>query len=356
MSQPTIKDVAARAGISTSTVSRAMRGAPRISAETREAVFRAMEELGYRPNAAARTLAHRRSHTIGVLVTDLHSHFYPEVLDGIESVAEEHGYTVVIMSGKRRAAAEQAALSTLLELRVDGIVCVASKLGRESLLEASRATPLALLTPTPRLPRVDCVRNDDVAGAKLVVDHLTALGHRSIAMIDGTEELAGVERRRGYEEAMTAAGLASEILVVPGGYTESGGYDAARQLLASADPPTAIFAANDDSALGVLNAVGEAGLEAPGDLSVVGYDNTTIAAVGHISLTTVHQPREEIGAATMRTLLQRIAQPKRPAQRIMIQPVLVSRSTSGPAPQRATHGRRRRTPEQTAIHSKAAAK
>jgi DNA-binding LacI/PurR family transcriptional regulator len=354
MNRPTIKDVAARAGIGKSTVSRVLRGSSRVSPETRETVLRAMDELGYRPNAAARTLVQHRSHTIGVLVTDLHSLFYPEVLDGIDAVAEEHGYTVLVVSGKRRARAEEAALRKLLELRVDGIVCVASKLGRQALLEASRATPVAILTPTPRLPRVDCVRNDDYAGATLVVEHLTALGHRRITMIDGTEERAGVERRRGYEEAMAAAGLGSEIRVVPGGYTERGGYGAAQLLLAGDDPPSAIFAANDDAALGVLNAVDEAGLDVPGDISVVGYDNTSVAALGHISLTTVHQPRTEIGAATMRAVLDRIERPKRPARRIVIPPVLVPRATSGPVPQEMPPDRRRRArrPARTATNAK----
>jgi LacI family transcriptional regulator len=181
---------------------------------------------------------------------------------------------------------------------------------------------------------VDRVHNDDVAGGRLVVEHLTGLGHRRITMIDGTAERAGVERRRGYEEAMAAAGLASEIRVVPGGYTEAGGYDATQLLLGDGDLPTAIFAANDDTALGVLDAVHQASLDVPDDISVVGYDNTSIAALGHISLTSVHQPRTEIGAATTRALLERMERPQRPARRIVLPPRLVPRATSGPAPRR----------------------
>ncbi len=146
MSSPTILDVAARAGVSKSSVSRVLQGSPLVSEEARAAVLAAIEELGYRPNAAARTLARRQSHSIGVLVSDLHNPFFPMVLDGIDEVAEEHQYTSLIVRGKRRSQTEEHALGRLLELQVDGIVAVTERLSRAAIMEAARAAPLVTLT------------------------------------------------------------------------------------------------------------------------------------------------------------------------------------------------------------------
>jgi Bacterial regulatory proteins, lacI family/Periplasmic binding proteins and sugar binding domain of LacI family len=144
--------VVARAGVSKSSVSRVLRGSPLVSEEARAAVLHAIEELGYRPNAAARTLVGRQSNAIGVLVSDLYNPFFPMVLDGIDAVAEEHGYTSLIVMGKRRSQTEEHALGQLLERQVDGIVAVTERLSPEALVEAARSTPLAALTRTPRIP------------------------------------------------------------------------------------------------------------------------------------------------------------------------------------------------------------
>ena len=172
-------------------------------------MLRAIDELGYRPNAAARTLVRRRSNAIAVLVTDLHNLFLPEVVGGLDAVIESRGYTTLIVSGKQRERAEVQALHRVLELRVDGIVCATARLGRDALLDAARSTALVNLTRTPELPRVDSVVNDDHAGATLVVEHLAQLGHRRIAMIGDTDERAGADRIRGYRDAMVRLGLAS---------------------------------------------------------------------------------------------------------------------------------------------------
>ncbi len=333
MSRPTIRDVAARAGVSKSLVSRVLHDSPLVSEARRAAVLRAIDELGYRPNAAARTLVRRRSNAIAVLVSDLHNLFLPEVVGGLDAVMERRGYTTVIVSGKQREQAELQALHQVLELRVEGIVCATTRLGPDALLDAARTTALVNLTRTPELPRVDCVVNDDHAGATLVVEHLARLGHRRIAMVGDSEERAGTDRIRGYRETMTRLGLAAEIELAPGGFSESGGYRAATQLLDRRNPPvTAIFVASDLAALGVLDAAVEKGVDVPGRLSVVGYDNTTIAALRHISLSSVDQAASEIGALAADALLARIERPDRRARRIVIPPTLVPRRTSGPAP------------------------
>jgi DNA-binding LacI/PurR family transcriptional regulator len=327
---PTIKDVAARAGVSKSLVSRVLRESPRVSAERRAAVLRAVEELGYRPNAAARTLVRRRSHVIAVLVTDLHNLFLPEVLAGLDSVLEPAGYTTFVVSGKRRAHTEEEALSRLLEMRVDGVVCATARLKRGTLDAASREAAIVNLTRVPQLPGVDSVVGNDRAGARLVVEHLIELGHRDIAMIGDTEERAGADRIRGYRAAMRRAGLLEHIRVVPGGFTESGGHHATLALLRAASPPSAVVVASDLAALGALDAAVDAGIAVPRQLSIAGYDNTPFAALRHIGLTSVDQSATELGAVAAAALLARIDRRAGPARRVVIEPTLVPRATTGP--------------------------
>ena len=328
-------DVADRAGVSKSSVSRVLQSSPLVSEEARAAVLAAIEELGYRPNAAARTLARRTSHSIGVLVSDLHNPFFPMVLDGIDAVAEEHGYTSLIVRGKRRSQTEEHALGRLLELQVDGIVAVTERLSRAAIVEAARAAPLVTLTQTPRIPRVDTVVSDNREGAKLVIDHLVALGHTSIAMIADASEHAGAERIDGYKAALNGHRLARQVHVLNAPPTERGGYDATRDLLSQAGPVTAIFAGNDLCAFGVLDALAEHGLQVPRDMSVAGYDNTPVAALRTVWLTTVEQFAADIGAEAMRSVLARIKRRDRPARHLLVPPRLIERATTGPPRQLA---------------------
>ena len=330
MSSPTILDVAARAGVSKSSVSRVLQGSPLVSEEARAAVLAAIEELGYRPNAAARTLARRQSHSIGVLVSDLHNPFFPMVLDGIDAVAEQHGYTPLVVSGRRRGQAEEQALGRLLELQVDGVIAVTERLPRAIAVEAARSVPLVMLTQEPRIPRVDTVVSDNRAGAKLVVDHLVALGHRSIAMIADDREHAGAERIEGYAAAMTGHRLAREVRLVSAPLTERGGYEATRELLVDAASVTAIVAGNDLCAFGVLDALAEVGVRVPRDMSVAGYDNTPVAAFRAIGLTTVEQFATDIGTEAMRSVLARVSRRDRPARHVRVPARLIERATTGP--------------------------
>jgi LacI family transcriptional regulator len=188
-----------------------------------------------------------------------------------------------------------------------------------------------LLTQTPRIPRVDTVVSDNREGAKLVIDHLVALGHTSIAMIADAREHAGGERIDGYQAAMNAHRLARQVRVTSAPLTERGGYDATRGLLSEAGSVTAIFAGNDLCAFGVLDALAEHGLPVPADMSVAGYDNTPVAAFRAVSLTTVEQFATEIGAEAMRSVLARVKRRDRPARHVMVPPRLIERTTTGPA-------------------------
>jgi DNA-binding LacI/PurR family transcriptional regulator len=330
---PTIHDVARAAGVSKSLVSRVMSGRGVVSEASRQAVLEAVEAVGYHPNAVARSLVRRRTHTLGVLVSDLHNSFFAEVLDGIGATARTAAHQVVVVSGDRDPEREEELIRTLVELRVDGIVLASPQLCDGVIEGVARSIPVAVVARAVAAPGVDSVLNDDHRGAGLAVAHLVGLGHRRIAMLGGGDRAGATARRRGYEQAMERAGLADRVLVVEAGYAEDEGYRAARRLLARPGTPvTAIFAANDLSATGALNALDEAGFAVPGDVSLVGFDNTSIAALRHVALTTVHQDRHELGRRAAELVLDRYADRRRPPRTVVLQPSLVARRTSGPAP------------------------
>ena len=325
---PTILDVARLAGLSKSVVSRAMRGEASVSESSRSAVRAAAEALGYRANAVARSLVQRRTYNVGVMVSDLHNIFFAEVLDGLYAAAAQLGYRALLTTGNREPAAERRAIEQLLELRADGLIIAAPRVGSATLRAAATVVPTAVIGGVLRMRNVDVVVDDDVAGAAMAVDHLAGLGHELIAHIDGGKGAGSAERRLGYERAMARRGLRERIVVQPGDFTEIGGYEGARRLLARRHRPTAIFASNDLAAVGALDAINEAGLEVPRHVSLMGYDNTALAALRHISLTTIHQPRDQIGDIAMRAVIRRIEQPGAPARRHVLAPTLVVRDTT----------------------------
>jgi DNA-binding LacI/PurR family transcriptional regulator len=262
------------------------------------------------------------------VVSDLHNIFFAEVLDGLYAAAADRGYRTLITTGNRDPLAEARALEQLLELRADGVVLAGSRMPDEAIAAAARLIPIAAVGSDLRLSGVDVVVDDDHKGAVLAVEHLVGLGHRDIALIDGGKGAGAAERRAGYRSAMAAARLGAHVRIEPGDFTESGGYEGARRLLNSRRRPTAIFASNDQSAVGALNAVIEAGLNVPEDVSLMGYDNTALAALRHISLTTIHQPRNQIGEMAMRAVVRRIERPGLAARRHVLAPKLVVRSTT----------------------------
>jgi DNA-binding LacI/PurR family transcriptional regulator len=330
MGQPTIIDVADFAGVSKSTVSLVLRGSPKVSAATRQSVLRAMEKLDYRPNAMARGLVRRRTNVLGVLLADLRNSFFADVLEGIEQRASWAGYRTLLGTGHRVPAGEARTIESFLELRVDGLILASPRLSDEAILEASERVPVVLISRSIPGAGMDSVMSNGTAGAAGAVDHLVALGHRRIAYIDAGSGASAPERRRGYEEAMRRHGLSEHIRVVRGDYTEAAGALGARQLLAGGPPPTAICTANDMSALGVLDALEEAGLRVPEDISVVGYDNTSVTRLGMIGLTTVDQPRREMGMAAAELLLERLDDGRTHARHVLLtmNPSLVVRTTT----------------------------
>jgi len=324
---PTMQDVAEMAGVSRALVSLVMRDSPKVSELRRTAVLTAAQELGYRPNAAARNLAERRSNTLGVVINDLHNMFFADVVDGIHEAAQESGYRLLLNAVWQNDADEQRVIDAFLEYRVDAVLVLGSRADSRVLQDAAKIAPV--VTIGSAVPGVDVVVNDDEHGAELVVEHLVELGHTDIVHIDGGRGAGAVMRRRGFVAAMEESGLIPQV--VPGDFTERSGAEAVDALLAESKHPSAIFAANDLSAIAALSRLQEAGFRVPDDISVVGYDNLSLASLHHIDLTTIDQPRVEMGRIGARRAFERIDGGRRARSIDVVAPELIDRTTTAVA-------------------------
>ncbi|MFC7843969.1 LacI family DNA-binding transcriptional regulator [Streptomyces sp. NPDC057382] len=331
---PTIRDVAERAGVSKSLVSLVLRGSDQVRPEKREAVLRASRELGYRPNAAARSLSEQRTRTVGVLLNDLRNPWFADLLDGLNSLLHANGLRMLLADARLNRRTGQDPADPLLDLRVDGLVVVGTLPDPAALEAAAARIPVVLAgSREPAPPGADVVAGDDERGARLATEHLIGLGHRRIAHIAGYGAV-GALRRRSFEATMRRHGLADEAVVEPSDMTEEGGYRATVRLLSRPGRPTAVLAVNDIAAVGVLSAAEELGLRVPRDLSVVGYDNTSIARLRHVWLTTVDHAGHEVGRRAARCLLDRFDDRDAPGREELAAPALEIRGTAAAPPAR----------------------
>jgi DNA-binding LacI/PurR family transcriptional regulator len=333
--RPTIRDVADRAGVSKSLVSLVMRGEPLVRDDKRRRVQQAAAELGYRTNWAARSLSAVRSGTVGVLVADLRNPWSMDVVEAVGQVLEEARLTTLLTSAVLPSSAaarprlDVGVIGALRDLRVDGLLVVGSVPDPARLGEVAGDLPAVVVGARAEgLAGADVVRSDDAAGMALVVDHLVARGHRRIAHLGGAGGAVAGERAAGYRAAMARHGLAGEVVVQACDFSEDGGYGAAAALLDGGRPVTALAAVNDLAAVGAMSAAADAGVDLPGGLAVTGYDDTFLAELRQISLTSVNPDSAGLGELAARCLLERVASPSRPGAEHLVAPRLVVRASS----------------------------
>lgn len=323
--RPTLHDVAARAGVSRALVSIVMRDAPGASDTTRERVRRAADELGYRPDPRARMLRSLRTNLLGVVFT-AGQEFHAGLVDGVYRAAELRGYDV-LLSCVTPHHDERRAVRTLLDDRVEALVLIGPELPARELAELDTRLPVVAVARKVR--GVDAVRNDDVFGAGLAVEHLAGLGHAAITYLDGGRAPGAAERRKGYRTAASAAAVAATI--VDGGSTERAGAAAATSLLQS-PLPTAVFAFNDRCALGFIDVAIRAGVRVPHDVSVVGFDDSPLAGLAHVDLTTIGQDSAQLAELAVGRAVERIDSAAARVD-LVCEPKLVIRgSTAAPTP------------------------
>ena len=313
MSTVSIKDVARIAGVSIATVSRCINEPDRVRLNTRAKVQSAIEQTGYSPNTLAQSYRRGKTHVIMVVLPSVGDPFFTEVMKGIREVASNNGYTLLINETQFNTITADEIGSIVVSRQADGIILLAamSPFGTRVLsAKSQRALPMVIgcETVSPELNSYPGIHIDNISAAREATNYLLELGHDKIAFIYGEHKtLLTMDRERGYREAMREAGkIIDNGWVVEGGLTLDGAIDATDKLLAQPNPPTAIFCANDEMAMGCLHAVKDAGLDVPGDISVIGFDDNRYARVMDPPLTTIAQPAEKIGQRVMERLLKEI--------------------------------------------------
>jgi LacI family transcriptional regulator len=339
--QATINDVARLAGVSKGTVSKYVNGTRYVGAGSKAKIAAAIAELGYAPNRVAQGLSLRRSHAIGLVVANIGNPFYAELIRGAEDVAAAQGYTLLLASTDGEPKRESGIVKAMRQRQVDGIVFASVRLADREVTALAR-DGMRVVLASRHLPdaEVDMVLVDSVRGARIAVEHLIGHGHERIAYVGGPQSIAQFkDRLRGWREALEAAKLpvSAELCLTMDKLDIDAGTTAAHQLLALKEPPTAIFAATDNLAFGILKACNYAGCPVPGRLALVGFDNVPFGEIALVPLTTVDGSGLNIGQRAMRLLIDRIEnEPATPARnnqvRMIIQPTLCIRQSCGCRP------------------------
>lgn len=330
--RPTIHDVAARAGVSKSLASRALRGDGHVSAMREEAIWRAARELGYRPNVAARNLAETRSRTLGIVLLDPHNPIAADLLDQIQSEIFRNGWHVMIVTGRTDPGEEAAELAKLIDFRVEGLMVIGHRLPEGFTRLTEHCPGVVVGSHHTAQEHVGSVTNDDRLGATLATEYLISLGHRHVAHLTGGSNAVALTRQQAFIDAMSAHRLKSLATCRPAGFDIQAGYDAARASMSRRVRPTALFVANDYAAVGALAAAMDLGIEVPRELSVIGYDGVAMGALRPFSLTTIAQPLTEMARAGVGMLVTDGERSAGPLLHVKLAPRLVVRDSVGPAP------------------------
>jgi DNA-binding LacI/PurR family transcriptional regulator len=291
-------------------------------------VARAAEELGYRPDRTASLLARRRTRLLGV-VLDIRSPFHTELVADLHDASDVVGYDLVL-STITRTRTEPRAIETLLDSRCEALVLLGPEVPVSTLQTLARQVPVVVVGRRVSVPGVDVVRSADDQGIAAAVDHLVGLGHRRVAHVDGGRGTIATDRRNGYRRAMRRHRLDQEILVLRGDHTEGAGIGAAHTLLARGELPTAVVTFNDQVAVGLLDGLARAGVDVPADMSVVGYDDSSLARMAHVELTTVSQQPHQQARDAVAAAVERLDGGRVEDRRIVLTPRLVVRGTTGP--------------------------
>nr|WP_296773511.1 LacI family DNA-binding transcriptional regulator [Rhodococcus sp. (in: high G+C Gram-positive bacteria)] len=320
-------DVAARAGVSRTLVSFVMRGKPGAGEETRRRVLEIADEIGYKPDSAAQLLARGRSRTLGVLL-DVHQPFQADLVTRIYPIAKAAGYEV-LLSASAPGRSEIEAIESMLSHRCGGLILLGPSSDRDYLEELEeRAVVVVVGKPMPP-GAFDMVRSADASGIRQSVQHLVELGHRRIYHIGGGAAPGAEARSDAYRAAMRDRGLAEFARVIPGAHDEAAGIAAGRLMLDEADLPTAVMAGNDRCALGLMDSLDRAGVDVPRDVSVVGYDDSEIARLSRIDLTTVRQDIDGLATHAVEFAVARLEDDSASAVESIVEPQLIVRGSSG---------------------------
>ena len=328
----TMKDVARLAGVSTSTVSHVINKDRFVSEAIIEKVEAAIETLNYAPSALARSLKLKQTRTIGMLITASSNPFYSELVRGVERSCFERGYSLVLCNTEGDEQRMNRNLEMLMQKRVDGLLllCTETHLPSLDIIRRYPSIPTVMMDWSPFEGDSDLIQDNSLLGGDMATQYLIDKGHRRIACITGPLDKTPARLRlEGYREAMLRSGL-----TVPADYEViadfefGGGFDAMQTLLANATPPDAVFIGNDAMAVGAYQALYQAGLRIPQDMAIVGYDDIELARYMAPPLTTIHQPKDELGELAIDVLINRMAEPDLVQQRLQLTPELMVRGSA----------------------------
>jgi LacI family transcriptional regulator len=330
----TIRTVAEDAGVSVAAVSKVLRDAYGVSDALRDKVQASMQRLGYRPHAAARGMR-GQTYTLGFLIPDLHNPFFADIMAGVNTALERTQYQTLLGVSDSARTMERALVDNMIDRRMDGLIIIGPRMPREEVARITEQVPVVLIGyHSDEQRHFDTVNNDDQLGATLVVQHLVASGYKHIAYIsqaldDPEQMMVTTHREIGFRRAMQQEGLSRYLQVVPAPQTSRELQTIARHLLQSRNRPEAIFCWTDFVALEVLSVAHDLGLSVPGDLAVVGYDNTGYCDLAQNSLTSIDQSGQVLGLQAARLLIERI-KGREQSEHFVVTPRLVARNSSAP--------------------------
>lgn len=323
-------DVAKLAKVSPATVSRVLSNSPYVSEKTRRKVLDAIEQLGYKPNRLASNFRKMTSKTVIVVLPDISNPFFAQIVKGFKDVARERGYHVLLGDTGNDLNVEREFIELVKEKFVDGVLLATARIPKEEIAKVSEEMPVVLACEYIDGFDIPTVAIDNIGAARAATQHLISLGHRKIAHITGPLSVVlGRDRLKGYQQALLVNEIpVNEDFIQEGDFSVRAGYDLTRKLLAMENRPTAVFAANDEMAIGAVKAAKEFGLRVPDDLSVVGFDDIPLSTLVEPALTTIHQPKYDIGTHSMNMLLDMVEGRENARKQVVLQHELVTREST----------------------------